>query len=291
MDANQDDGRYWPMQDDGGLFAPSPRIPDPEQEQAPDQGFAPLDQHTPPAPQPAQKVILPPIVPRRELKTQEDVIRAHHDTDTAVAVLEQQVDRMTHAVIKSNELSNSRIETLSTVQAALTQAVVKLSVTQQSQAVRLESQEVRLAALEADRAASKPSKRKLVEPTGNAQPKRRAPQEEAGPAGQAAGPAGQPAGQAAVIASGLLEILYQLFVRPSSEVSNLLMFFRVVQNHLVIHMETDSKDKPKNKHKFLDLLSRVLTHLTGTKITASRSWKMIKELNRCVCARFRVCYR
>lgn len=160
------------------------------------------------------------------------------------------------------------------------------------QAVFLHSHDDRISALEAQQAASK---RKLVEPPGKpTQPKRRAAQDEAGPAGQAAGPAGQaagPAGQTAAIASGLLEILYQLFVRPSSEVSNLLMFIRVIQNHLVIHMETDSKDEPKNKHKFLDLLSRILTHLTGTKITASRSWKMIKDLNRCVLGCFGVCYR
>ena len=235
----------------------------PEQEQVP---VAPVD---PPAP--LQRISLPPIVLRRELKTQEDIITAHHDTDTAVALLEQQVHRMTHAVIKSNEVSNSRIETLSAVNAALTQAVVKLSVTQQSQDVRLESQEVRLAALEADR---KPSKRKLVESTGNAQPKRR-PQDEVGPAAPEP-PAGQAAGQAAgpaVIASGLLEILYQLFVRPSNDVSNLLVIFRVLPNYLVIRTD----------RKFQELLSRILTHLTGARITASRPWKPIKEMNRCVC--------
>lgn len=282
QDANQDDGHYWPMQDDSGMFAPSPRIPDP------DQGFAPLDQHAhppQPAPQPVplQRVSLPPIVPLRELKTQEDVIKAFHENDTAVAVYEQHVERMAQAAIKHSEVTQVQLEKIMAVAAGLTYAVVKLTEASQSH-------DARLAALEA-----KASKRKLVEPPGKpTQSKRRATQEDvgqaAGPAGQAAGQAG-PAGQTAAIASGLLEILYQLFVRPSSEVSNLLMFFRVVQNHLVIHMETDSKDKSKNKHKFLDLLSRILTHLTGTKITASRSWKMIKDLNRCVCARLLcVCY-
>lgn len=276
QDANQDDRHYWPMQDDIGMFAPSPRIPDPG-----DQGFAPLDQHAhppQPAPQPAplQRVSLPPIVPLRELKTQEDVIKAFHESETAVAVYEQHVERMAQAAIKHSEVTQVQLEKIMAVAAGLTHAVVKLTEASQSH-------DARLAALEA-----KASKRKLVEPPGKpTQSKRRATQDEAGPAGQAAGPAGQ----AAAIASGLLEILYQLFARPSSEVSNLLMFFRVVQNHLVIHMETDSKDKPKNKHKFLDLLSRILTHLTGTKITASRSWKMIKDLNRCVCARLLcVCY-
>ena len=286
QDANQDDGHYWTMQDDGGLFAPSPRIPDPEQEQGPDQGFAPLDQHAQPpqpAPQPAH-VILPPIVPRKELKTQEDVIKAHHETDTAVAILEQTVDRALQA---NTKISNAMIELQPHMQTLTTTLAGLIHITTKHGIV-LQSTEARLSALESAQVAAQASKRKLVEPPGKpTQPKRRAAQDEAGPAGQAAGPAGQaagPAGQTAAIASGLLEILYQLFVRPSSEVSNFLMFFRVVQNYLVINMETDSKDKPKNKHKFLDLLSRILTHLTGTKITASRSWKMIKDLNRCVCS-------